>query len=138
MKNELQRTDLVYPELSFGIVGVLYDVYNKLGYGHQEKTYQRAVALALAGKHIVFQEQLFVPVFYEQHKIGNQYFDFLIEGKLVLEIKKGDHFSKSHIDQVYQYLVSSKLQLGILAYFAPQNVHYKRIVNIPNSYIRKH
>lgn len=62
-------------------------------------------------------------------------FDFFIEGdggNVVLEIKKGDHFSKSHIDQVYQYLVSKDLKLGILAYFAPRGVHYKRIVNIKN------
>ncbi|MBL8030554.1 MAG: GxxExxY protein [Candidatus Doudnabacteria bacterium] len=56
----------------------------------------------------------------------------MIEDKIVLELKKGDRFSKTHIDQVNQYLVSKNLKLGILAYFAPNKVHYKRIVNLKN------
>jgi len=54
---------------------------------------------------------------------------------VVLEIKRGDYFSKVYIDQVYQYLASNNLQLGLLAYFAPRRVHWKRIVNI-HPYIR--
>lgn len=65
-------------------------------------------------------------------KLLVNFFDFLIEDKIVLELKKGDRFSKTHIDQVNQYLVSKNLKLGILAYFAPNKVHYKRIVNLKN------
>ena len=46
------------------------------------------------------------------------------------KIKKGDYFVKSHIEQVYKYLVSKNLQLGILAYFAPKTVHIKRVINL--------
>ena len=56
--------------------------------------------------------------------------DFIIEDKIVLELKKGNRFVKAHIDQVYEYLVSNNLKLGILSYFAPRNLHYKRIVNL--------
>ena len=47
MEKHIQRTDLVLPELSYKIVGVLYRVYNVLGYGLAEIVYQRAVAEAL-------------------------------------------------------------------------------------------
>ena len=124
--------DLLYPELCYKIVGVLFDVYNSLGNGHQEKVYQRAVAEGLKNSGLMFQEQLYSTVEYLGKKVRKNYFDFLIEGKVVLELKKGDKFSKSHIDQVNGYLVSKNLKLGILAYFTPRNVHYKRIVNIKN------
>jgi hypothetical protein len=42
--------DLLYPELCYKIVGVLFDVYNSLGNGHQEKVYQRAVAGGAEGE----------------------------------------------------------------------------------------
>jgi len=40
---KLRRKDLVYPELSYKIIGVLFDVYNKIGTGYHEKYYQRAI-----------------------------------------------------------------------------------------------
>ncbi len=129
-KIKLNREDLVYPELSYKIVGVLFDVYNDVGYGQDEKTYQRAVATALNNIGLEFKEQVYFPLSYGGKKIGSGYLDFLVEGKIVLEIKKGDRFVKSHIDQVYRYLTGNSLKLGLLAYFAPRNVHFKRIINI--------
>jgi len=129
-KTELKRDDLVYPELSYQIIGILFDVYNKLGYGLTEKTYQRAVSTAFKNSKIRIQEQVYSPLTYAGVKVARNYFDFLVDGKVVLEIKKGDRFSKSHIDQLYQYLKSKNLKLGILAYFAPRNPHFKRIVNL--------
>lgn len=124
------RADLLYPELSYQIVGILFDVYNQLGYGFSEKTYQKAIATALRGSKLKYQEQVYAPVSYRGEKVAVNYFDFLVDDKIVLEIKKGDHFAKAHIDQLYQYLKNQKLKLGILAYFAPRNIHFKRIVNL--------
>ncbi len=77
-----------------------------------------------------FIEQVYYPVMLDGKVVGKNFFDFLIEDKVVLEIKKGNYFVRGHIEQVYAYLQASNLQLGILAYFAPQTVHFKRIVNI--------
>jgi len=129
-KAELKREDLVYPELSYQIIGVLFDVYNKLGYGLSEKVYQQAVGSAFKNAKMRTQEQVYSPLMYGGAKVARNYFDFLVEDKVVLEIKKGDKFAKSHIDQVYQYLRSKNLKLGILAYFAPRKLHFKRIVNL--------
>jgi GxxExxY protein len=124
------RSDLLYPELSFQIVGILFEVYNELGYGFAEKVYQKALSVGFKKAGLIFEEQLYAPIIYENERVGSNYFDFFIEEKVILEIKNGDRFSKAHIDQVYQYLITKNLSLGILAYFAPRNIHYKRIVNI--------
>ena len=129
MKNAF-RSDLLYPELSYQVVGVLYDVYNQLGHGLAEKVYQNAISVGLKNSKLKFKEQVYEPMTYMGEKIAINYFDFLIEDKLILEIKRGDKFSKSHIEQLYQYLVNKKLKLGILAYFAANSLHFKRIVNI--------
>lgn len=129
-KKLLKREDLIYPELSYQIIGILFDVHNKLGYGFSEKTYQNAIAAALKNSGLRFQEQVYAPLVYQGKNIGKNYLDFLISDTVVLEIKKGDRFIKAHIDQVFQYLVVSKLRLGILAYFAPRTLHFKRVVNL--------
>ena len=124
--------DLIYPELCYQIVGILFEVYNQLGNGYEEKIYQKAIAEALKQSMLKFREQVYLRIDFKGKKVGKCYLDFLIEEKVVLEIKKGNHFSTVHIKQVYKYLVNNDFKLGILAYFAPRGVHYKRIVNVRN------
>jgi len=128
--NDLKEKKLLYPELSYRVVGILFDVYNELGYGYQEKYYERAIETELKSKGINYKKQLYVPLEFKNQKIGNYFLDFLIEDKIVLELKKGDRFSKKNIDQVYGYLKVKNLKLGIIAQFSSTDLKFKRIVNI--------
>ena len=132
MAQYLTKQNLLFPELSFQIVGCLFEVYNQLGYGYSEQIYQRAISQIFLAKGLQFREQVYIPILFNQQTIGRQYLDFLVEGKVVVELKQGRRFAKKHIDQLYQYLVSSNLQLGLLVYFAPDKLIYKRIINLPN------
>lgn len=129
MTKELKRRDLVYPELSYQIVGALFEVHNNVGPGHHEKYYQKALAEELSKHDLSFQEQVHMPLNFKDSIIGRYYLDFLVENKIVLEIKKGDRFSKRHIDQVLNYLKVKKLKLGIIANFGRDGVKFKRIIN---------
>jgi GxxExxY protein len=130
MPSTLKRKDLVYPELSYQITGILFEIFKQLGSGYQEKYYQRAIALELKKHSLRYQEQVSVPLQYKGDKIGNYFLDFLIGGKIILEIKKSKHFSKKNIEQIYAYLKATGLRLGILANFTKDGVTFKRIVNI--------
>ncbi len=123
------RTDLLYPELSYKIVGALFEVFNKLGPGYLEKYYQRAIAVSLKEVGLKFKEQLYAPLIFKEVKIGKCFFDFLVEDKIVLELKTGDRFSKKDIEQIHSYLKINKLQLGLLINFTSQGVRFKRILN---------
>ncbi|EKD56223.1 MAG: hypothetical protein ACD_58C00265G0006 [uncultured bacterium] len=125
-----KREDLIYPDESYKIVGILYDVFNNLGSGHKECFYQKAIAIALTNEKIKFKEQAYTPVTYKNVKIGKYFLDFLIDDKIVLEIKKDSIFRKQNIEQVYSYLKANNLKLGILANFTRTKVDYKRILNI--------
>jgi len=133
MDKQLKREDLVYAKECYHIMGMLMEVFKKLGPGFQEKYYQRGVAKEFGFNNVKFQEQVAVPLLYKGEKIGIYFLDFLIEYlgvKIVLEIKKDEYFSKHHIDQVFGYLKATGLQLGILANFIPKGVRFKRIVNL--------
>ncbi len=130
VKTELKRKDLVYPEMSYNIVGALFEVYKELGSGYREKYYQRAVAIELKKRGLHFKEQVAIPLSYKEIQLGKCFLDFLVENKIVLEIKKDEKFSKKHIDQVCSYLKASNLKLGLLANFTKDGVKFKRLLNI--------
>ena len=130
MVGKLKRSDLILPDLSYKIVGILFDVFNSLGYGYKEIYYQRAIVESFRGVGISFKEQITVPLIFKGKKIGDHRFDFLVEDKIILEIKRGDYFSRSDINQLHGYLLSSGLKLGLLAYFSSKGLKFKRIVNI--------
>jgi len=127
MKNKI---DLIYKGLTYKINGILFEVFNKLGYGYQEKYYQRAIASLLKKENISFEEQFSAPITFNGNKIGRYFLDFLIDNKIILEIKKSENFQKNNIEQIYAYLKAFNLKLGILANFTKNGVKIKRIANI--------
>lgn len=130
LKPELKRKDLIYPELSYQIIGILFEIFKQLGSGYQEKYYQRAIAIEFKRCGLKYKEQVSAPLMYKNSKVGNYFLDFLIEDKVVLEIKREKNFSRKNIEQVYGYLKAFKLKLGILANFTKEGLRFKRIVNI--------
>ncbi len=129
MRAPVNRKDLLHHELSYEVVGAAYDVHNTLGPGLLEKVYQKAFAVALRKRDINFSEQVHYPIVYEGEKVGAGFFDFLVENKIVVELKRTKHFSRAQIEQVFAYLKQSNLKLGILIHFGQENVLYKRIIN---------
>lgn len=130
MKSPVRRDDLVYPELSYQLVGYAYEVFDELGPGHSEKTYQRAYALMLKRNNHEYKEQVYYPVRFKNEIIGKGFLDFSIEEKIIVELKKDVQFSRTHIEQVLDYLKQSKLKLAILINFTQEGVKFKRIVNV--------
>jgi len=133
----LRRKDLIYPELSYQIIGIVFNIYNELGPGHKEKYYQEAIAIAFKNNNLKFEREVYIPVEYRTSRVGYYFLDFLIADKIVLEIKRGDYFPAGNIKQVDTYLKATGLKLGILVNFTNSGIKFKRIVNTDDSYIRK-
>jgi len=125
-----KSVEVIHPDLSYKIIGVVFDVYNKLGYGFQEKYYQKAISSGLINAGIKFKEQAPFKIIYKDKGIGTYFLDFLIDDKIVLEIKKNSRFSRKNIEQVYAYLRATNLKLGILVNFDSDGAKFKRILNL--------
>ncbi len=126
----LVKKDLLYPDLSYKVVGILFEASNTLGHKYQERYYQRVVATLFKSAGIKFKEQVPVTLIIGDVVAVKGFLDFLIDDKIVLEIKKGERFLKQNIDQLYSYLKATKLKLGILANFTPRGLQFKRVVNL--------
>jgi len=120
---------VIEPELSYKIVGFCMLIHSELGKGCKEKYYQRALEVILKNNKINFQKEIKVDLNFENNKIGHYYLDFLIENKIVVELKTKPFLSKSDYNQVLNYLITSNLKLGILINFGKDSLEYKRIIN---------
>ncbi|MCX5726281.1 MAG: GxxExxY protein [Candidatus Saganbacteria bacterium] len=120
--------EIVYPELSYEIVGILYKIYNELGGGYQERIYQAALRKELQKNKIGFIEQVKVGLLYDGVKLNRYFLDFIIEHKIALELKVTPRFTPKDIMQVLGYLKRSGLHLGILVSLSRNGIFFKRIL----------
>lgn len=121
--------NIVHKELSYKIIGLLFEVHNKLGSKYQEKYYQRAFELLLIREKISYKKELAFDLVFNDQKIGKNILDFLIENKIIIELKAEPRFSRDHFKQVLSYLKTTGLELGILVNFRGSRLVYKRILN---------
>lgn len=120
---------IVEADLSYKIVGVLFSVHSELGNRYQEKYYQRAVEEGLNQIGVEFKKELAVGLEFSGKKIGKYFLDFLVEDKIVLELKAVPRLLPKDFKQVLAYLVANNLELGLLANFRTPSLTCKRILN---------
>jgi len=130
MQGGVKQDKILYKDLSYKIMGIIYDIYNELGYGYQEKIYQKSIESALAKSEIKFKSQCPYKVMYKNEVVGRYFIDLIIEDKIVLEIKRGDNYSRNNFKQIIGYLKATDLKLGILINFTSRGIKYKRVLNI--------
>lgn len=122
-------TKVIYSNLSFQIIGAIFEVYNKLKYGHKEKIYQKALAEELNNRGLKFEKEIYFPIRYKGKLISCYYYDFLVENKIILELKVAEDFYQKDVNQLLAYLKFRGFKLGILALFTKKGVLQRRILN---------
>ena len=115
-------------DLTRAIIGATYDAFNHLGFGYQEKYYQRAVAIELTKRKIPFHREQAQPLRYEGKIIGRYFADFVVHDRIVLELKVANAILEAYVKQVLGYLRACGLTVGILAVMTPDGVLIKRVV----------
>lgn len=99
------------------------------GPDYQEKCYQRAIKVALEENNIAFKREMPVNLQFGSATIGKHFVDFMVEDKIVLEIKKVRQLLPKDFKQVLMYLKSLNKKLGVLANFDREKLEYRRIIN---------
>ena len=92
-------------------------IYKELGAGYNESVYEEAMAVELREKKIKYDVEKNTEIFYKGFKVGVHRLDFIIENKLVVELKAQPHLMKSHEWQTRTYLKTLNLNNGILVNF---------------------
>lgn len=122
------NTEYLYKDLTYKIIGCLYEVHKELGSVHKEIIYHKALALELKNRNISFTEEKAIDVRYKGIRIGIYKPDFIIDDKVILEIKVVPVLTKAIQDQVYYYVRGTKYKLVLLANFGTSKVGVKRLI----------
>jgi GxxExxY protein len=103
------------------------EVHNVLGNGFQEVVYQRALAVELAEQAIYFIREQEMPLFYKGHDVGTRRVDFLVDNKVMVELKSVIKLEDVHLAQGLNYLTAYKLEIGLLINFGAPKLEIKRL-----------
>lgn len=121
---------LIYEELTYKLIGLAYELDDLIGYGQSEKVYSSGFEELLKRENIVYNKEYYAPIIVNEKVVAKRYYDFLIEDKVILELKVRDNQYQEVCNQVFKYLKVSGLRLGIIIRFTKYGVKTKRIPNI--------
>jgi len=116
-------------ELTYKIIGCAMKVHNTMGPGFQEVIYQRCLAIELARTDLAFQREKEQTVFYEEIEVGTRRADFVVEEKVIVELKALVNLEDVHIAQAKNHTVAYDFPLGLLINFGSQSLQYKLLFN---------
>ncbi|PIP13245.1 MAG: GxxExxY protein [bacterium (Candidatus Stahlbacteria) CG23_combo_of_CG06-09_8_20_14_all_40_9] len=119
---------LYYKELTGKILGALVEVHERLGPGHYEKTYQKASAHEFTLRGISFREQLPVRIKYKDIIAKELKLDFLVEDKVIVELKAKKEINNIEKAQMLAYLKATGKKVGLLVNFGKRRIQIKRFV----------
>ncbi len=103
-------------------------VHRQLGPGFLESVYQKALAHELQLRQITFEHLVPLDVQYKAILVGKFEADFVVEQKIVLEIKAVKVFHSRHTAQALNYLAATKLKLALLINFGAESLQHKRVI----------
>jgi GxxExxY protein len=125
-----------YNDLTYRIIGAAMEVHNHLGPGHSEGVYQKALEYELISQGIGFEAQKPVQIDYKGEQVGLRYLDFVVEDKVIVEIKAASELTSLFMWQVLYYFAATDYPVALLMNFGTQTLEYKRL--LPNEKILKH
>ncbi len=123
-------TELKYKDITEKIIGSSFEVHKFLGNGFQEVIYQRALAYEMLKAGLEFAREIEQEIYYKDlaEPIGTRRADFVVEGKVLVEIKAIIQLEDVHLAQALNYLKAYKLEVGLLINFGSKSLTFKRLV----------
>ena len=118
---------VIYPELSYEIVNVLFAAHNKLGRFGRERQYGDLVETLLHERGLRFERERPLPVKGIKHVTTNKA-DFVVEEKVLLEIKAKPMIERQDYDQIQRYLQAGNYRLGLLINFRNRYLKPIRVI----------
>ena len=101
--------ELRHSEITDAIIAAAIAVPRELGPGFLESIYEQALAVEFALRGIGFIRQKPIPLFYREYQIGEHRLDFLVEDKIVVELKAVEALENVRFAIVRSYLKAGRI-----------------------------
>ncbi|MEC7772461.1 MAG: GxxExxY protein [Bacteroidota bacterium] len=122
-------SQIIYKNESYFVIGLCMDIHNELGKGFSEVVYSDALEIELKSNGVPFKKEVKFDIIYKGKKLKHHYYaDYLVDDKIILELKAVEKISSSHVKQTLNYLAASKMKLGLIVNFGEDSLAYKRVI----------
>ncbi|HAQ36991.1 MAG TPA: GxxExxY protein [Saprospirales bacterium] len=115
--------------ITFKIIGCAMKVHSTLGNGFQEVIYQRCLAIEMDKAGLSFGREIDQTIFYEGIDVGTRRADFVVEEKVIVELKAVIQLEDVHLAQAKNYVVAYDYPTGLLINFGSTSLQYKKVFN---------
>jgi len=123
------KQEYKYSDITEKIIGCCMRVHQKMRNGYPELIYHKCLIIEFNKVPLSFSKEIELPIFYEGIEVGKRRIDFLIEQKVILEIKALSELTNSHLAQALNYLETMNMEVGLLINFGAKSLEVKRLIN---------
>lgn len=128
---EKDKFDMNFPlqNETYKIIGICMEVHNNLGKGFSEIVYKDALEVEFKSENIFFEREKEYSVNYKGNILPHKFYaDFVVFGKIILEIKSVGKLADEHIAQTLNYLKVSQNKVALIVNFNEDKLQYKRLI----------
>jgi GxxExxY protein len=118
---------MLLDDITYKINGCAMRVHNILGNGFQEVIYQRCLAIELSKAGLTFLREKEQIIYYEVQEVGTRRVDFIVENKVIVELKAVIKLENVHLAQAKNYVVAYDYDIGLLINFGSTSLQFKKI-----------
>src|SRR5215471_5494692 len=133
MSADQEDGKLLESDLTDVVLGAFFAVYNELGGGFVEGVYESALAIEFRARNVAFIRQMELQVTYRGHIVGEFRPDFLVGGRVILEVKAVSTLTSAHESQLVNYLKATGMQVGLLLNFGSKAEFRRRVLTTNSS-----
>jgi GxxExxY protein len=120
--------ELLFEDLSDAVRGAAMEVHRLLEPGFLEYVYRRALAREFELRGLSYERDFPLNITYKETPIGKYKADFVLDGKIILEVKATSSLVLRHEAQAIHYLAGTRLRLALLVNFGAQSLQIRRLI----------
>ena len=121
-------------DVTYKVNGCAMTVHNKMGNGFQEVIYQRCLAIEFNKVNLQFGREVEQDIYYEGIQVGTRRADFVVEDRIIVEIKAVIRLEDVHLAQAKNYVVAYNFLVGLLINFGSPSLEFKKVFNNNDRY----
>ncbi len=127
--DQFDEKDYPLKRETYELIGIGMEIHRHLGNGFTEIVYKDALQEEFNRRKIHYDREMKYEIEYKGIILPHHYFaDFVVENKIILEVKAQHGVHEEAVPQVLNYLAASKLQVGLILNFGEGSLKFKRVI----------